>query len=120
MKRAIVFGCILLCLGTAAQNGDMRQLSKAIDKSAAEAKQQMAQVDSLSKSINDMMTRRYDSMQKAQIAREAERSGQLMLQWHNERQAKARRKMFIYLALGIGFLGLLVFGLLRKRKPTKR
>jgi Tfp pilus assembly protein PilN len=120
MKQIFALIGLLLSLGATAQKSEMQQLSEKIEKSRADMKRQVAQTDSLSKSISDMMTKRYDSMQEAQIKRDAQRSGEMMLRWHNERQAKARRKMYLYFGLGFGFLGLLVFGLLRKRKSTKQ
>jgi hypothetical protein len=116
MKQLITLLGLLWCLGVAAQNDDMKQLSKDLDKSMAELKKQMAQSDSLRKASEEMMARHHDSMQTVQIKREAERSGQMMLQLHNERVAQQKRKMFIYLGLGVFFLGILVFRLIRMRK----
>jgi hypothetical protein len=119
MKQLLAIACLLWGMAAAAQKSDMQQLSEQIKKSAAEARAQRAKTDSLSKSINNMITRQYDSMQKAQIERDAQRSGEIMLQWHKERQAKQKRQMYIYLGLGVGFLGLLIFGLMRKARQKK-
>lgn len=119
MKKILVAACLFWGMVASAQKTDMQQLSEQIKKSAAEAREQRAKTDSLSKSINDMITRQSDSIQKAQIERDAERSGQMMLQWHNERIAKQKRNMYMYFGLGIFFLAVLIVGLLRKRKQNK-
>jgi septal ring factor EnvC (AmiA/AmiB activator) len=119
MKQILAIACLLLGLAATAQKTDMQQLNDQIKKSAAEVKQQMAQTDSLRKSIDNMLKQQLDSQRKSQIARDAQRSGDMMLQWHNERQAKQKRKMFLYFGLGIFFLGVLVVGLMRKGKQKK-
>jgi hypothetical protein len=119
MKQLLAIACLLWGMAAAAQKSDMQQLSEQIKKSAAEARAQRAKTDSLSKSINNMITRQYDSMQKAQIEQDAKRSGEMMLQWHKERQVKQKRQMFLYFGLGIFFLAVLVIGLMRKGKQKK-
>lgn len=119
MKKILIAACLLVGMVTSAQKTDMQQLSEQIKKSAAEAREQRMKTDSLSKSISEMITRQSDSIQKAQIQRDAERSGQMMLQWHNERVAQQKKKMFMYFGLGAFFFAVLIVSLLRKRKQNK-
>jgi hypothetical protein len=119
MKKILVAACLLMGTVTIAQKTDMQQLSEQIKKSAAEVREQRMKTDSLSKSINDMIARRTDSLQKAQLRQDAMRNGDMILRWQKESQAKQKKKMFIYLGMGIFFLAVLIVGLMRKRKQNK-
>ena len=58
---------------------------------------------------------RYDS----EVQKSIERSMQNTVEFMNERSKKEKRQAMIRIFIGIGFLGLLIFGLLRKRKKRK-
>lgn len=119
MKKILLVACFLMGTVAFAQKTEMQQLSEQIKKTAAEAREQRMKTDSLSKSINDMITRQSDSLQNAQIRQDAMRNGDIILRWHNERIAKQKRKMYIYLGMGILFLTVLIVGLMLKRKQNK-
>lgn len=119
MKKILLVTCFLMGTVAFAQKTEMQQLSEQIKKTAAEAREQRMKTDSLSKSINDMITRQSDSLQNAQIRQDAMRNGDIILRWHNERIAKQKRKMYIYLGMGILFLTVLIVALMRKRKQNK-
>lgn len=119
MKKILLVACFLMGTAAFAQKTEMQQLSEQIKKTAAEAREQRMKTDSLSKSINDMITRQSDSLQNAQIRQDAMRNGDIILRWHNERIAKQKRKMYIYLGMGILFLTVLIVALMRKRKQNK-
>lgn len=119
MKKILVAACLLMGTVAIAQNTEMQQLSEQIKKSAAEAREQRMKTDSLSKSINDMLMRQTDSLQKAQLRQDAMRNGDVIMRWHNESVAKQKRKMYLYFGMGIFFLAVLIVGLLRKRKQNK-
>lgn len=119
MKKILLVASFMMGTVAFAQKTEMQQLSEQIKKTAAEAREQRMKTDSLSKSINDMITRQSDSLQNAQIRQDAMRNGDIILRWHNERIAKQKRKMYIYLGMGILFLTVLIVALMRKRKQNK-
>ncbi len=110
MKKIILAVVLLAAFTTNAQTAE------SIKAQAAQIKQQM---DSSSKSLAATMKnaqQTLDSLRNAQMQQQAQRSGDMMLQWHKERQVKQKKQMFLYLGMGILFLGILVFGLMRRRK----
>jgi predicted ribosome quality control (RQC) complex YloA/Tae2 family protein len=113
MKKIILALVLLAALNTHAQSNE---------KLKEQLKQQTVQLDSSSKNLNDAMSnmqQSLDSLRNAQMQKEAQRSGEMILQWNNERKAKQKKQMFMYLGLGIFFLVVLVFGLMRKGKAKK-
>ncbi len=113
MKIAIAFffllaGCTVMAQGT----GNIQQR---IDQ----VRQQNKKMDSIQASLNSTMENLYrteDSLRAANMKRNAERDGEMILRMYNERQAKQKRKMYIYFGVGIFFLAVMVFGWFRKRK----
>jgi spermidine/putrescine-binding protein len=110
MKKIILALALLTGLTIHAQSNE---------KLKEQLKQQTAQLDSSNKNLNDAMNnmqQSLDSLRNAEMQKQAQRSGDMMMQWNKERQAKQKKQMFIYLGLGIFFLVVLVFGLMRKGK----
>jgi predicted ribosome quality control (RQC) complex YloA/Tae2 family protein len=113
MKKIILVLALLAGLSAHAQSNE---------KLKEQLKQQTVQLDSSSKNLNDAMNnmqQSLDSLRNANMQKQAQRSGEMMLQWHKERQAKQKKQMFMYLGLGIFFLVVLVFGLMRKGRARK-
>lgn len=113
MKKIILLLALLAGLSAYAQSNE---------KLKEQLKQQTAQLDSNNKSLEatmNNMQQSLDSLRNVQMQKEAQRSGEMMLQWHKERQAKQTKQMFLYLGLGIFFFGVLVVGLMRKGKAKK-
>jgi peptidoglycan hydrolase CwlO-like protein len=110
---------ILLAIALLAAFTTNAQTAESIKAQAAQMKQQM---DSSSKNLAATMKnaqQTLDSLRNAQIQQQAQRSGEMMAQWQNERQAKQKKKMFVYLGIGALFLGVLLFGILRKSKKQR-
>jgi hypothetical protein len=113
-KRTIsTFILALTALMAAAQKTvDLKELTDQV-------KQQRIALDSTSKNLDatmNNMNRKLDSMRKLDMQKQAERNGEMMLRWHNERQAKKKKQMFLY--LGLLFMAVFVVGILRSRKKT--
>jgi hypothetical protein len=113
------FTTVMLALAvfvTAAQPGtDLKQVTEQV-------KQQRISLDSTNKNLEatmNNMKRSLDSLRNVEMQKQAQRSGAMMLQWHKERQAKQKKQLFMYLGLGILFLGVLIFGLMRKGRARK-
>ncbi len=110
MRRIIPVICLLAAFTTNAQTNE------SLKAQAAQIKQQ---IDSTNRSLEATMNRlkqSQDSARTAQIQKDAARNGEMILRLYNERQAKQKKQMFLYLGLGIFFLAVLVFGLMRKGK----
>jgi predicted RND superfamily exporter protein len=113
MKKIILAFALLAAFTTNAQTAESLK---------AQAAQIKVQMDSSSKSLATAMKntqQTLDSLRNANMQKQAQRSGEMMLQWHNERQAKQKKQMFIYFGLGVFFLVVLVFGLMRKGRARK-
>jgi len=118
MKKWLGAACLLICITATAQRSDMKKLNEDIQKSTEEIKQQNARLDSMNKSINDYMLKQADSINRASMQQYNERNVQSILNWQRESNAKKKRKAYLYIGMGVLFLGVLVFGLLRKRKQN--
>jgi PBP1b-binding outer membrane lipoprotein LpoB len=113
MRKIILAIALLAACAANAQTGESLR---------ARAEQLKRQVDSSNKSLSVTMNstqQMLDSMHNAEIKKQAQRSGEMMLQWHKQRQAKQKKQMFLYFGLGLFFLVVLVFGLMRKGKGGK-
>lgn len=91
-------------------HNDIKKMSKEIDSS-------MKALDS----INERLNNSYKSMDSAYMKRQMEqntRNLDAFMAMQREREAKQKRSNWIRLGIGVLFLGVLVFGVLRKRKKT--
>jgi predicted PurR-regulated permease PerM len=113
MKKIIVAIALLAAFTANAQTAEN------LEAQAAQIKQQLDSSNKNLEATMNNMQQSVDSLRNARIQNEAQRSGEMMLQWHNERQAKQKKQMFLYLGLGFFFLVVLVFGLMRKGKARK-
>jgi ribosomal protein L9 len=112
MRRIITAICLLAAFTANAQTNE------SLKTQADGLKQQMESNRKKIDSSMNALQKRLDSQHTAQIKMEAARNGEMILRWHNERQAKQKKQMFLYLGMGIFFLVVLIFGLMRKKKKV--
>ena len=89
---------------------DSKELSKQIDSS-------MKQLDS----INERLNNSYKRMDSVYVRRQIEQNNRNLdtfMAMQREQQAKQKKAMWIRLGIGVLFLGVLIFGLLRRRKKA--
>ena len=113
MRQLCLLVCLLFSVTAFSQTPDqMEELKEKIARSNAS-------LDS-SKRITDSImlesTRRLDS---ANLARHMEQNTNNLVRFMNERDKKAKRGMWLRLGFGVLMLGVLIFGLLRKRKKKE-
>jgi uncharacterized coiled-coil protein SlyX len=109
---------IVLVIALLAAFNAQAQTNESLQEQAAQIKKQM---DSNRKSLEvtvDRMRQSQDSLRNIQIQKEAERNGAMILQLQNERQSKQKNKMFLYLGMGVFFLAVLAFRLMRRKKKS--
>lgn len=79
----------------------------------------MASFDSAKKTADSLMmfnNKRFDSVEMARFNEQNSRNLDGLLRTMKEREQKQRQGMWLRLGFGILMLGVLIFGLLRKRK----
>jgi maltose-binding protein MalE len=117
VKKKVMKKIVLVIALLAAFNAQA-QTNESLQEQAAQIKKQM---DSNRKSLEvtvDRMRQSQDSLRNIQIQKEAERNGAMILQLQNERQSKQKNKMFLYLGMGVFFLAVLAFRLMRRKKKS--
>lgn len=93
---------------------DNEKMQKQIDSS-------MRELDSMNARINDgykQTMHSMDSVNNHLQQEQNERNLNEFVQMQKENDSKAKKAMWIRLGLGVFFLGVLIFGLLRRRKKT--
>lgn len=70
-------------------------------------------------SINARINKYDDSVERAMIDRQTKQSVDYFVQLQKERKAKEKKQAIIRIAIGIGFLIILIVGLRRRRTPKK-
>lgn len=73
----------------------------------------------ISGSMNSSFESYADSINKEMIKRQTQSSIDFFVQLQKERKAKEKKQAIIRLSIGIGFLIILIIGLLRRRKAKK-
>ncbi len=113
--------CILLLL--AGQLSVQAQENTTTGKTAAQRQQVQNVKDSAGEQLAAQTAeiwRVHDSIEKKKsIDQMTANSINYMVRWQNERQAAQKKKMFLYLGMGIVFLVVLIAGLLRKGKAKR-
>ena len=78
-----------------------------------------AQISAVHKRINEDIKEYTDSINKEMINRQTQQSIDYFVRMQNERKAKQKKQAIIRIAIGAGFLVILIIGLLRRRKLKK-
>lgn len=110
MKKIFFLFFTIITLSSSAQD-----LSKGIDSMRKQLAKNMASYDSAKKVADSLMilnNKRFDSLDMARNRRNLDALVSMM----KERDQKQRKAMWLRLGFGILMLGVLIFGLLRKRK----
>ena len=87
---------------------DNEKLSKQIDSS-------MKQLDSINERLNNSY-KIMDSANRRQMMEQNNRNLDAFMAMQREREAKQKKAMWIRLGLGVLFLGVLIFGVMRRKK----
>lgn len=81
------------------------------------------QVDSSTNMLDTLFDNQLKGMQDKQLERTLEQNSrnlETFMQMQKERQEKEKRAMWIRLGVGVLFLGVLVFGIARRRKKNQK
>jgi Tfp pilus assembly protein PilN len=116
MRKSFLSLFILFSLtATAQKTNKFEDLQKNIAK-------QRAELDSMQK-VNDSMfkvrMKRSDSIERARFNEQNTRNLNSFVKSMQERDRKQKRAMWMRLGLGVLMLGVLIFGLLRRRKKKE-
>ena len=122
MKKYLLITAILFSVTSHAQKDtpvkllhiDNKKLRRQIDSS-------MKELDSINARINEGYKQTMHTMDSINRHLEEERNKRSLdafLEMQQERQAKEKKAMWIRLGLGILFLGVLIFGMMRRKKKT--
>ena len=119
---------IVLLLFTCTFNGNAQKHSQPKlehidnDKMQKQIDSSMKELDSMNARINEgykNTMHSMDSINNHLQQEQNERNLNSFMEMQRENDAKAKKAMWLRLGLGVFFLGVLVFGLMRKRKKTQ-
>lgn len=117
---AILFSMVTFCVSAQKRSQpklehiDNEKMQKQIDSS-------MRELDSMNARINDGYKQTMNSMDSINNHLQQEQNDRnldMFVAMQKENDAKAKKAMWIRLGLGVFFLGVLIFGLMRRRKKT--
>jgi hypothetical protein len=114
MKKIFILLFTIISITSAAQD-----ISKGIDSMRKQLAKDMASYDSAKKAADSLMlinNRRFDSVEMARFNEQNSRNLDGLLRTMKEREQKQKHAMWLRLGFGILMLGVLIFGLLRKRR----
>lgn len=110
MRKFFLSLCVLSCLTLVAQKPNkFEELQQSIAKQAAE-------LDSIQKVTDSLLTKRRDSIEMARFNEQSSRNLDGLVRVMKEREQKQKQQIWMRLGFGILMLGVLIFGLIRKRK----
>ncbi len=117
------FASIFILLATCC-NGQKDKQPKLIhidnDKMQKQIDSSMKELDSMNARINEGYKQTMHTMDSANNHLEQERNArnlESLIEMQKEQQAKQKKAAWIRITIGIIFLGVLIFGLMRRRKP---
>ena len=111
MKQIFILVFTILSFSSSAQD-----LSKSIDSMRRQLNKNMASYDSARKEADSLMlinNSRFDSVERVRYMEQNTRN---LVSFIKERDRKQKQAMWTRLGFGMLMLGVLIFGLLRKRK----
>lgn len=113
MRRLFLLLCILFSLTLVAQKPDkFEELQQSIAKQAAD-------LDSIKKVNDSLLIKRMDSMNMVTFKEQNSRNLDAFVRTIKEREQKQKQQMWMRLGFGVLMMGVLIFGLLRKRKKKE-
>lgn len=116
------FIILFICISnTLSAQLNQSEFEKDIEKRRKEVQAQIEKTKAMSDSLDRNLIRnlREDSFWRKQDSISNVRNQKAILGLYNERQSANKRGMWMRLVLGLGMLGVLIFGLLRKRKARQ-
>jgi len=114
MKQIFILLFTIISVTTSAQD-----LSKSIDSMRRQLSKDMASYDSAKKITDSLVlisNKRFDSVEMARFNEQNSRNLDGLVSMMKEREQKQKQAMWLRLGFGMLMLGVLVFGLVRKRK----
>lgn len=109
MKKLLVGFLLILSVQSIAQQGEVKPGQNENSLTGDSLKNEL-------KKLSDSLQPYQPAMDTAFTRREAERNGEAFLQLMKENNAKQKRAAMIRIAIGVGFLIILIIGLMRRRK----
>ena len=109
MKRIFLFGLLVISMSALAQQKDtaVPDLKNSIDS-----------LTKKTKAITDSLTNRIINRQEQQTGIDMDQNMQYITDLQKKRREKQKKSAIIRIAIGVGFLILLVVGLSRKKKAA--
>ncbi len=115
MRKLLGCACILFSLKASSQD-----LTKKIEEMRKQVADQATALDS-SKKVRDslflLQSKKNDSAEMARYAEQNTRNLTNLMQNIKERERKQKQGMWLRIGAGILFLGIGIYGVMRKRKP---
>lgn len=112
-RRAATALLFTLCLCGTGHYGSAQTNTEELRKRVENSRRQL---DSLSKSIEASIQRRTDSLTKSMTTRSIQNTMDWVNRYQQQKKREQRRKAFLYIGFGAAMLGVLVYGLSRRRK----
>lgn len=114
MKNFILFAALFITASSIAQKRDTGFQRVDLDKL-------QKHIDSSTKMMDTLFDQQFKRMQEEQMQQSMEQNNRNLdefMRMQKEREAKAKKASLIRIGIGILFLGILIFGWMRKRKKT--
>ncbi|HQU56007.1 MAG TPA: hypothetical protein PLG88_01180 [Chitinophagaceae bacterium] len=109
MKRIFLFGLLVISMSAFAQQKDT---------AAPDLKNSIDSLTKKTKAITDSLTNRIINRQEQQTGIDMDQNIQYITDLQKKRREKQKKSAIIRIAIGVGFLILLVVGLSRKKKAA--
>ena len=116
---AVFFTAICFC-AYGQKDKPVKSLHDDIEKMSKQLDSSRKAFDSSNTTINDSYNRTMDSINNHLRDESNERNLNAFVRMQKEQEAKAKKAMWIRLGLGTFFLGVLIFGLMRRRKKVSQ
>lgn len=92
------------------------QAQKSMDELQKKVQESQRRLDSITQKSDRMFKEMADSINAANMIKSTERSYEWLNQYQKEKKRKEKQKAMMYIFFGIAMLGVLVYGLSRRRK----
>jgi len=94
----------------------IHDMNKEIQETHQKVDSSLKELDSLNEQLNNGYKKTMDSIYDHLETERNNRNLDMFLQMQKEREAKQKKEAYLRIGLGVLFLGILVFGLMRRRK----
>jgi parvulin-like peptidyl-prolyl isomerase len=121
MKLLVFIAILFITVGGYGQHQKQPKLNdmgKDLQKMQQQTDSSIKALDSLNAHLNDGYKKTMDSVYNHLETEQNNRNMDMFLQMQREQQAKQKKEALLRIGLGVLFLGVLVFGLMRRRKKS--